>query len=680
MENWLHEAKKQGLTLTLRHAKIMFCGPSKAGKTSFSHLLRNIPLRKGYNSTPLGEAQQILVSQKVDVIGTEWKYLDVELEMQKIMSLLVSRLSLSTLRSRDLCQPSTEVQPVEAEIQMTSFSPDKFKSDSEIWDMLTLLDTGGQPEFANLLPAISASTALTFLVVDLSGGVSCLDQHVKAQHSDQRYKFHTKNYTNLQLLKCLMSSVKESATVLPYCPTTVKIREDQCLDPAVCFVGTHSDVLGESLDHVVEIVDKQISESVKCINADETLSVWNYNGRKLVVVDNTTAGKNQTTDSIENQTTDSIEEKIRSRISEEILEKKAQYEIPIVWCILELQLRCEKKVFIPIKDVKVLADHIMPLEHKMEEWQLVEALKFYHSIGVLLYFDEDESGMSDIVITDPQWLFSNLTKLVNCTFIRDNFVDDRSLNNFANNGIFNAKLLRDINLDMEGIRKESFLQLLKYLKIVAPIDEKGQEYFMPCVLPHFDSDPDSYQQNIYGQQVFYRCDGKSCVKIEPLLIKFTFDTIPRGFFCFLVVQLLQNNARWKLYGTNDYDNIYRFDNLITFRIDTYHYLSVIDRVSYLELQVRVKDHQPSAVCYVVQNAVTDALIITCHKFGWQYDDLRYGFLCHKCQGPVHLTLLTEIEPFPISLPENADCGNQGTKLTEGHKVWFAVSQVYTVWL
>ena len=36
----LQQAKNEGLTINVRHAKVIFCGASCAGKTSFSRLLK----------------------------------------------------------------------------------------------------------------------------------------------------------------------------------------------------------------------------------------------------------------------------------------------------------------------------------------------------------------------------------------------------------------------------------------------------------------------------------------------------------------------------------------------------------------------------------------------------------------------------------------------------------------
>ena len=87
----------------------------------------------------------------------------------------------------------------------------KYNDGQKMWDMLTILDTGGQPKLINLLPAINTSAAVNFIVLDLSNGVGCLDQPVVAQSSNDNYTEYKTNYTNLHLLKCLLSFIKLSA-------------------------------------------------------------------------------------------------------------------------------------------------------------------------------------------------------------------------------------------------------------------------------------------------------------------------------------------------------------------------------------------------------------------------------------------------------------------------------------
>ena len=179
-------------------------------------------------------------------------------------------------------------------------------------------------------------------------------------------------------------------------------------------------------------------------------------------------------------------------------------------------------------------------------------------------------------------------------------------------------------------------------------------------------------------RLFYKPNGESC-PVKPLLITFNFGTVPRGLFCFLVVQLLQNNPSWRLYGRPHDAIFYRYGNLITFRIDKTSYLSIIDRVKYLELQVRNTGKSSSSMHREAQHAVTVALNSLCKRFGWHFSDLRYGYLCSECSSSSdHLTLLSDTEPIPQVFPHDADCGSQSMLLTEQHKVWFNCIQVHMI--
>ena len=86
LHQMIQQAKYDGLTINVRHAKILFCGASCAGKTSFSRFLRNEEHVKAYRSTPAATSQQVLLSDKVNVIGTNWVSLDSKLESQQITS------------------------------------------------------------------------------------------------------------------------------------------------------------------------------------------------------------------------------------------------------------------------------------------------------------------------------------------------------------------------------------------------------------------------------------------------------------------------------------------------------------------------------------------------------------------------------------------------------------------
>ena len=758
----LQQAKNEGLTINVRHAKVLFCGASCAGKTSFSRLLKNKKHEAVYKSTPAGDAQQVLISGRVNVEGTNWINLDSKLETQELTKRLILKLQnqentditipplnrnssskfhvpvldykspIDNVQSNDqtvtatthanivdtaqldlnesiqesqsfvpaanklstLSNDNTSIlhnenvqtnEPIGTEEQMVAYTDSISESIPKTWDLFTLLDTGGQPEFINMLPAINASTAITFVVLNISSGRQCLNNSVIAQYKCEGYNYSkcSLTYNNMHLLKCLLSSVKVAAMKKHnFLPDNIKkVAEDEQSLPVVGIVGTCADVLkkkfGKKYIEEITEINKEIKKLIDTMKKEDTLVFWSDADENYVIpVDNTiprdpqkSVHKKLKTQTVQGQTAYNIQ-RIREH-SNEILKRKAQYEIPISWFILELELRNIDKVCIPLTEVKDICDRIMPSHRKMKIEEIKEILKFYHSYGMLLYFDKVD-GMNNFVITNLQWLFINLSKIIMCKF------EDNAYNLYGahhiekmHNGICHMELLKKLKLDLQGIELESFVKLLVHLKIIAPMI--NNEYFMPTTLP-LCSEKIIFTEEEYGRPaVLLAVDGHP--EVEPLLIEFFFGTIPRGFFGFLIVQLLQDNPEtFELYGKNDHI-LRRCADLVTFYVKPCFYVSLHDRVSYLELQVRVKGNEPSCH-YKVQTAVTKALKKICDEFSWEFSDCRFGFLCRQhtadSQGD-HLTLLSATQPIPDKIPKYPYCKSlQTTCLTMAHNIWFEV--------
>ena len=720
----LYEAKKQSLTIKVRHAKVLFCGSSKAGKSSFSRLLRNKKHEDEYKSTPVADTRQLLVSGKVNVTDTDWKDLDSNLEIQQLRKRFIHKLSKKPSSSGssnnkveggitnpeaftskpndfvlDNSSPpdTTYSNPLEgmsllAEAKITSdtdtsesvfnsvtFSqtPSEVWDLPEVWDVLTLLDTGGQPEFINLLPAINTSTAMAFVVFNMCGGANCLDEDVTAQHSNKSYEKHNLKYSNFSLLKCLLSSIEDSALKEFYYPKQLTVKqEDLHMHPrtVVYFVGTHADMLKEQCETVVSTLNKKITKLVEGVD-DKKVVIRSGGGdadEYLHPVDNTVPREGKKEHSL------LVAQKIRKDCSK-LLTEKPIFEIPVTWFILELELRLlyetEKKVCVHLSEVKRIADSIAVTEKMMEMWQIEEVLKFYHLFGVLLFFHKVD-GMKEYVVTDPQWLFRNLNSIIECKFVEAEH-DASAINKVKKEGIFSRDLLTEIDLDIKDIDIKSFINLLIYLRIFAQIDDSS--YFMPSVLPICDRITDEqgfFNEEEYGKAGFYK---HSCLLIEvkPLLMGFASGMIPRGLFGLLVVKLLQNNKDFIL-RKNTSDNLCRYSDLITFFKEPCYYITLQDKVSYLELQIWFRYDEPSIHCEV-QKVVTKALIEVFDQFHWRFSDLRYGFLCCYPSSQPHITKLDKEKPFPSVLPKYSYCeDHHGIELTEAHSIWFPQVRIYVV--
>ena len=514
--------------------------------------------------------------------------------------------------------------------------------------------------------------------MDISKGKDCLNNLVTAQYKDKGYDYVKRGlkYTNSHLLKCLLSSVKVSAMKKDdFHPEIIKkTTEDNHPKPVVCIIGTCADKLkkefGEKYNEEVLKINEEVQKLIKVVKDKDVLNFWCKGDKNFVIPIDNTISRKLLEKGNKCETAAEIS-RIHER-SNEILRKKAQYEIPITWFILELELRNCEKVCIPLSEVQSKCDEIMPSYRKMNLRQIKEVLKFYHSCGMLLYFSEVD--MNNYVITNPEWLFLNLTKIIMCKFV-NNAKDlyDSHIVEEMDRGICSLELLMRLELDLKGIELNSFVNLLQYFKVIAPVKAMENAYFIPNILPLCDEDY-IFTEKECGKPAAFGPDGQ-CIhpEVEPLLIEFTFGTIPRGLFGSLVVQLLKDNP--DTYGLCESNHMCQYADLISFFIKPCWYISLRDRISYLELQVRVIGKKPSCH-YKVQSTVTAALKKVCYDFNWQFNDCRYGFKCHlhaEDSENKHLTLLSETQPFPSVIPDDAYCRNWvPTPLTRAHTIWFKV--------
>ena len=528
-----------------------------------------------------------------------------------------------------------------------------FYYDGKVLNIITLLDTGGQPEYIHLLPTVNIHPMVTFVVHDLS---KSLDDQVLVEFSERGQlvfePYHLK-YSNLDLIKFLMSNINDSvertSSQVPQL-VTVPGKDNNSY---ICCVGTHADKVDDP--EVIKATNGKLTamvEKLKCKTA-----IWEYkDGQVLFPVDNTTAGDDSKEDHIANF--------IRMKIDQLALERDI-YELPITWMIFELEIRqlCSKsgKAYISFEDCCSIG-HQTNIISSAEEVR--NALIYHHLLGVLLYYP-DIPGLQDYVIIDHQWLFDRISGIV--CFALKHSSDMIARKTLQSNGILTKELIQQVHHSNEELKEEYFIALLVEMRIIAPIKrEYGNEkdYFIPYILPTCNIQAESHDiLSKYGS-----------LQGDPLLIQFASNLLPRGVFCCLVVEMLQQLA-------NDWDHIYSetdtrhtFSNLITLRLQNAYSLSLIDKLSYLEVQIR---HQESD--YYCQfpihnkefNILIHALRNVCKQLTFKFERIQYGFHC-RCGkfDNEHISIVEGTPPFDF-----ASCAYGSTvptKLTNGCRIWLQV--------
>ena len=647
----IQEAKENGLTLKLSYTTVALTGSSAAGKTSFLNLLSRQKFTAHHHSTNVAESKQVVYTAGVVGSGKESQWIDLSHEnMIKKLNAYLKNASIPQPRFFSKLKRHLTVSKQHngrSSIEHDIAFPYKMESLEDRWKIVNFLDTGGQPEFINLFPTISSSIIVTFIVLNMCGGVKSLDEPVKVIHSKhgvQSYNPYDLHYTNLDLIKLLMTFSKVSCIKAkpPLLPTEKKSKNTSA--PYQCYVGTHKDKVMPTDIHAIESKLKHTADELKC-----SKYLWELDKKVLFPVDNTTAGHDEE---------DPIAGIIRTRI-QKLVEGGTAYDVPITWLILLLKIQKYSSEYgVSYLSYTKIVEFCKNGNLIQDKKEVQNALLFFHLMGVLLYY-HNVPGMCQYVIINHQWLFEKLTRLVNLTFEREGY-DINAINKFEKEGFLSRSLIEQINLEAD-IDTKCFIALLEHLKVVAKIDKEN--YFMPCVLHSFKSSLSTILDQ-YG--------SIQCVE---LLVHFVSNPLPRGFFCCLAIDIFQNLPKnWLLPLHSTEHKQHTYNNLITFHTsDTGHSISLIDKIGYLEIQIRHNETSPH-ISNEVRKFLCKRLYKVCSHLQLKDEQLSYGFPCSCSEIKPHEN---HIASLPIKLnpiPQYIQCPYGTMELKHGHLCWLQPPQ------
>ena len=537
------------------------------------------------------------------------------------------------------------------------------------------MDTGGQPQFISMLPAVNSFAMITFILHKMqTGGQDSLNEIVKVQYGNEKGEIsmpHPHKYTYLQLIETLISYA--SNILLPDATFLDKVKVESKKHETIrslVLAGTHSGDDQISEDDI-KTIDEELTKAVEKSGIDYIKPGLNKNYQYLVPVDNKKQSIKSELQVTEKDTKRYTDPSDIRRYIQRFLNYQDEIHVPIKWLLLELEIRkvCQQKNcnLMSYDDVLKLAK-AKQLEYNGEfgddadvdgDQFIKQGLRFHHLFGVLLYF-EDVEGMEKLVITNHQWLFNKLSRIVEYSFICDTKVELKELKN----GIFKKSLLdsdclnigkdfEDSLINIQSVNPiNTFLKLLEHLRIAAPLTEDAVKYFMPCLLDSCEL------TDLEAKIPEYQANG-----IESLLIQFKSAdertySFPRGAFCFLVVELMVS-LKWKPYRQ-------AYVNLITlFNKYAAYYLTLIDRIFCLEIHVKCKKY--NNVHDEIRGIIDKGLHSISNKIKINFN-LCYGFIC-SCQDcplskEVHISYITD---------DNCDycrCSEDSlTDITDSHKAW-----------
>ena len=414
---------------------------------------------------------------------------------------------------------------------------------------LYLTDSGGQPEFQELLPALVVGPCVFFVVFPIH-------EDLTRKHEVQYVRPGcTREYTSsLTVQEDILRSLASIAS------TKYLDIDGNEVQPKVMLIATFKDKVP---------LEEDRQERLKALEAlvKETDAFC----QKMIL----SASATQITFTVNNLSDEESEEdakKIRHVIEQVADEFKIRTPFP--WLIFNILVQ-----HVYAKDNVISKEECFNLAQEcgIKETEFKAALQFLHKQTGVLHYYEKPPELSQIVIRDPQHLFSRVTELVERTFGKSPY--GCCIQNFEK-GIFTKedydKLTKD--LSRSKLTPSMLLKLLKCLNVVVPLG--NQKYFMPCAITHID------EETATGRT--------QSATIPPLLITFKSGYCPKGLFGGLIA-CIANKQVGNCTLNLDESKIHR--DQICFTMDRHHLLLRVNP-TYIYIEIIPNDPKASlSTCY-----------------------------------------------------------------------------------
>ena len=293
----------------------------------------------------------------------------------------------------------------------------------------------------------------------------------------------------------------------------MKHNKDDTSSPSIYCIGTRGD----------KLEDKRKEEIKKQMRSLCAKKEFPNVSQEVLIVDNTTSGKGGEEDPNITQ----LREKIDKFITNLVI------KTPVNWVLFRKVLQQLELNIIDKSGAIAIG-----IACKIRASDVPEVLKFYHELGVLLYYPQIE-GLKNKVILSPKWFVDTIGKV----FTLQGYEKGMNWQDLLRNkGILVQPLYQEV-WQSSGIDPEEIIELLVHFRLAAQVqtelyDSRVKQYFLPAVLQGYTGDPNEVRPG-------YK------LRASPVHITFSTGYVPPGFFTRLATTVATND-NVKLNFDNDY--------------------------------------------------------------------------------------------------------------------------------
>ena len=344
------------------------------------------------------------------------------------------------------------------------------KSSNDLFnlDWIHLVDSGGQPQFTDVLPLLFRSEALYIVVVRL-------DQNFNEIQKNCCYK-KGKLFTLPDHLSLTSKELVERTCQIADAQST------KDLPKKVIVIGTR-------LDKVNPNVVKQFNTELKILHSkyESVIVPRDINSGKVIFALNAMA---------EGSEREAYTKELQRCLLKIVEESIKPVEVPLKWFVYELDLDEESKessgVVTKAKCMEV------GIGLGMNPQEIEGSLEFFNKLALHLYHS-NEANFPELVLVRIDPLIDRLSALIRISFDCPQNITTEECSKLKECGLFVKSFLSTVFkfINNKAISDDDFLKILECLKVIVHVEQN--EYFIPSVLSVHDDE--EIEQSVY-QYVF----------------------------------------------------------------------------------------------------------------------------------------------------------------------------------
>ena len=470
--------------------------------------------------------------------------------------------------------------------QLTEEEEDELMS--SVWIYFT--DSGGQPQFHELLPLFTHDVSSVIIVSRLSDRLDDHPPDEYYQHGHIVGKTSSTHLTTTEQIKCLTSSLLSRSG-------------DDGDVPDIIMVGTHRDKANECPESIEEKDEKLL----KILGPElrDHLVFYSVGEKKVLHPVNTFDP-----DDLDRSVAGMI------RVAVETSNLGKEVKVPIWWFILELLIQeLAKKLGKRVLSRKQCVGIANALG--FSERSFNAALKFFNELNIIKYSD----ALPEVVFVDSQVPLDNVSDLVRERYLLLHGSGSCSRRGnwerFCKEGVVTSDFMNSTCKHFEkGIfESPQLLKLLQDRLVLHPL-LKADEYFMPALLDVLS------HEELEKHRVFSS-------PASPLLFCFACGCRRAGVFCCLIVHLMKK-SKWSIWHANGRLISAVARNCVTFRLSKPSCLiTLIDAFYVLEVHIaaNTKASVCQEVCPTIRSEILAGIEAASEKLHYKKNHPELGVFC-----------------------------------------------------